>query len=128
MKKAKEVSDLHSPGSLSPGCSVPWVSRRAALTLCCLAGPVAGAGPILTPSSQDVALSLCKVRALFCKAQKIRSKIYTLNKNKKYEGIALSVNNLGPRRVCSTDILLPQIIFLDKTIYQCSVQKGKCKM
>lgn len=67
-------------GSLSPGCPVAWVSLRAALSPCCLARPAAGPGPILIPSSQDVALSPCKIRALFCKVQRVRSKIYILNK------------------------------------------------
>lgn len=78
------------------------VSLRAAPTPCRLADVVAAAGPTLTPSSsQDVALPPCKVRAPFCKAQRVRSKIDTLNKSKKYVGIALSGIIFAPRQVCS---------------------------
>lgn len=78
---------------------------RAALTPCHFADPVAAPGPALTPSSQDVALPPCKVRAPFCKAQRVRSKICILNKCKKYVGIALSVINFVPRHFYSESMI-----------------------
>lgn len=51
---------MSSQPSLSPGCSVPGLSLRAALTPRHLADPVAAPGPTLTPSSrQDVFLLPC---------------------------------------------------------------------
>lgn len=128
MKKAKEVSGGHSPGRLSPGCSVAWVSLRAALNLCCLAGPVAGPGPILTSSSQDMALPPCKIRALFCKVQRVRSKLHILNKSKTYESkLILICKHLCSKTCLLINILLSQIIFLAKAMYQYSVQEEKCR-
>ena len=103
---------------------------RAALTPCHLADPVAAPGPTLTPSSsQDVALPPCKVRAPFCKAQRVRSKICILNKRKKYVGIALSVIIFAPRHFYSESMIYIMISnYFLREDYQHSVQQGKCKI
>lgn len=100
MKKAKEVSDLHSPESLSPGCFVPWVSLSCTDSVL----PCRSHGRTWSHTysiKSGCGLVSLKVRALFCKAQRVRSQIHILNKNKKCEGIAFCVNTFAPRRVYS---------------------------
>lgn len=104
---------MSSQPNLSPGCSVPGLSLRAALTPRYLADPAAAPGPTLTPSSrQDVALPPCKVRAPFCKAQSVRSTICMLNKSKKYVGIALSAIIFAP-----THVLRMYEVYYDRKLF-----------
>lgn len=130
LKRTMEISCLHSPGSLSPGCPVLEISLGTVLTLCLLAAAVAAPDPMLTPSSaQDATLPSCKVKAPFCKAQRAGSKVSILHKNKKYVGIILSVTIFAPRHVCpkSMGYIITSNNFLRKDNLSAFCVEGKCR-